>query len=430
MPLPEPGDVLWQATAAPVPVRPSLDGDIVADVAIIGGGITGISTALHLAARGVPVVVLEKDHIAGAASGRNAGVVAPMLGRGDPEDVVAALGPEAGERLNQLVATSGDNMFDLAHRHNIDCDAEQTGFLQPAHAAIAVPALARRVEQWQARGKRVELLDRAGVAAMTGTDAFAGGLLDHSGGQINPLRFTLGLADAAGKAGARIFENTSAQSLRQTTEGWRIGTANGVVRAARVLLATNALVGPLWPRLHRSILPLCVHQLATRPMAPDVVARVLPGRQAATDTSRHPFSMRFDADNRLISGAVSTWPWGADGRMSRLIRQRLATTLKLDHVPEEDFIWSGIAAITPDFLPRLHTLAPGLTAMIGCNGRGIALCTALGPELADVLADKATTPPLPDTTVKPLSPHWLKRLGPRFYMPVANWRDARDRAGG
>jgi len=411
----------------PVPVRPSLDGDTEADIAIIGGGITGISTALHLAMRGVPVVVLEKDHIAGAASGRNAGVVAPMLGRGDPEDVVASLGPEAGERLNRLIATSGDVMFDLARRHNIDCEAEQTGFLQPAHAGIAMPALAGRFEQWQVRGKHVELLDRAGIAAMTGTDAFAGGLLDHSGGQINPFKFTCGMAAAAEQAGAQIFENTEARSLHRTSEGWQIRTGQGIVKAARVLLATNALVGPLWPRLHRSILPLCVHQLATRPMAADIVARVLPGRQAATDTSHHPFSMRFDAGNRLISGAVSTLPWGADGRMSRLIRRRLATTLKLDRVPEEDFIWSGTAAITPDFLPRLHTLAPGLTAAIGCNGRGIALCTALGPELADVLTDQATIPPLPYTTVKPLSPHWLKRLGPRIYMPVANWRDARDR---
>lgn len=410
-------------------MRAALQEKADADVVIIGGGLTGISTALHLAQRGISTVLLERTCIAWGASGRNAGIVAPMLGRGDPEDVVAKLGSEAGDRLNGFIAGSGDVVFDLAHRHAIDCNAEKTGFLQPAHAATALPALRRRFEQWQGRGKPVDLLDRESVAAMTGAKTFAGGLVDRSGGQIDPVKFTLGLAAAAEHAGARIFENTVALGLQQSSEGWRIPTPRGSVAAGRVLLATNALAGDLWPRLHRSLMPLTVHQLATKPIRDEaVLSRVLPARQAATDTGAHPFSFRYDADNRLISAAVSILPWGAGARMSRLIRRRLATRLSLPEVPEEDFIWSGVAALTSDFLPRLHELAPGLTAVIGCNGRGIAVCTALGPELADLLTGHETPPPFPYSEVEPITGYWLQRHGPRIYMPLANWRDNRDKA--
>jgi glycine/D-amino acid oxidase-like deaminating enzyme len=399
-----------------------------ADVAIIGGGLIGTSTALHLAERGVPCVLLEQGCVGWGASGRSAGVVAPMLARGEPEDVIARLGRQAGDRLNSLIGGAGEFVFDLSRRLDLDCDAEQTGFLQPAHAASALPAQRRQYEQWRARGKPVSLLDRQGVAAITGTDAFAGGLIDHSGGQINPLKLTLGLAQAAVVAGARLFENTAALELRQTPDGWRIATPLGSLAAGRVLLATNALAGRLWPQLHRSLMPLTVHQLATRPLDSEAVARILPGRQAATDTSAHPFSFRFDADNRLISAAVSIWPWGADRRLSGAIRRRLARTLKLDEVPEAEFIWSGTAALTRDLLPRLHRLAPGLSAVIGCNGRGIALCTALGPELADLLTDRGDAPPIPETAVEPMPGYWFQRFGPRLYMPLAHWRDARDKA--
>ncbi len=426
--LPAPSDVLWHATAGDRPKRPALQGDLDTDVAVIGGGFLGFSTALHLAECGVSVVVLEQGGIAWGASGRNAGVVAPMLARGDPDDVVAKLGEEAGNRLNAIVAGAGDLVFELARRHGIECDAEQTGFLQPAHAAVALPPLERRFGQWQKRGKKVDLLVRDQTARATGSDIFAGALLDHSGGQINPVKYTRGLAAAAENDGVRIFEDTAVTGLDQTADGWLLRTRQGAVKATKVLMATNALTGSLWPRLHRSLMPLTVHQLATKPVGEDVTRRILPGRQAATDTSGHPFSFRYDADNRLISAAVSMVPYGAKARMSRLIRENLARRLKLSEVPEEDYIWSGTAALTNDFLPRLHQLGPGLLAAIGCNGRGIALCTALGPALAGLLAEDGEAPPLPYSEVEPISGYFLKRHGPRIYMPWANWKDARDKA--
>jgi glycine/D-amino acid oxidase-like deaminating enzyme len=419
-------EVLWLSTVADVPRRLSLIDEHTCDVAIIGGGFMGASTALHLAERGVSVTLLEKNSLAWGASGRNAGVVAPMFARGDPDDVIARLGEDAGGRLNSFIAGAGDLVFDLAKRHNIDCDAEQTGFLQPAHAKVALGPLERRFEQWQRHGKKVELLDKAQTEKVTGTDKFPGALLDLSGGQINPAKFTLGLIDAAEKAGAVVHENTPALSMRRTSRGWRILTPQGSLTAQKVLLATNAYIDGLWPALKRSFLPLTVTQLATKPLDAETLKRILPGRQAATDTRGHPFSFRLDAKNRLISAAVGVWPFGERDRLSPYIRKRVAKMLHLPEVPEEEFIWEGTAALTSDFLPRLHQPEPGLYAAIGCNGRGIAVATALGPHLAGLLAGDEAPLPVDICDIETVRGHFLVQHGPRIYMPWARYKDLRD----
>ncbi len=416
--------VLWHATAPEVAQRPPLAAAIDAEVAIIGGGFTGLSAALHLAEAGTRVVLLEQGCLGWGASGRNAGVVAPLLARGDPDDVVARLGSEQGERLNALVAASGPLLFDLARRTGIDCEAEQTGYIQPVHNDAAQPLLARRVDQWAARGKPVRLLDRAAVTAMTGARCFRAALVDASGGQINPLKFVRALAMAAEKAGAVIFEDTAVRRMVEGAGHWRLETPVGTVTAGRVILATNAHVGDLWPGLARSFLPLQVHQLATEPVDAATAARILPGRQAVTDARAYPFSFRFDRDNRLISGGIAALPFGAEARIARHILRRLARLLELDATPRADFVWQGTAALTMDFLPRLLRPAPGLLAVLGFNGRGIALATAFGKVLADLARDEDVPPPLPIAEAAPIAAHWLVRHGPRFYIPWARARDA------
>ncbi len=427
-----PKDVLWHATAPGAPKfedPPALESAHEAEVAVVGGGITGLSTALHLAEAGTSVAVLETGCIAWGASGRNAGVVAPNFAGADPETVVARLGPEHGELLNTLVGESGDLLFGLVRRHAIDCEAEQTGFVQPAHAPGAVPAMRRRVEQWRARGKAVQFLERDAIAGLTGATCFAAGWVDAGGGQIQPVKYTRGLAAAAQRAGAAVFAQTSVERIAQDGDGWRLSTPRGSVRAARVVLATNAYAGRLWPRLARSVIPLVIHQAATAPVDAATARRILPGRQAVTDTGGHPFSFRFDGDNRLISGAVAAWPWGARARMSRYIARELRRRLDLPAVPVIEFIWSGTAALTTDFLPRIFRAAPGVYAGIGCNGRGLAFSTALGRVLADIAGEADSNAgrdaPLQPQDLASLTAHWLARRAPMLVIP---WRRLRDRA--
>ncbi len=419
-----PSDVLWHAGAPDSDDPLPLEGDHEAEVAVVGGGITGLSTALHLAEAGTRVALLEGHCIAWGASGRNAGVIAPNFAGVDPDTVVARLGTEQGEQLNRMVGESGDLVFDLIRKHGIDCDAEQTGFVQPAHALSAVPAVRRRFEQWNARGRQVQFLEREAIAGLTGVACFAAGWIDASGGHVQPVKYTVGLAAAAQRAGAAVFSRTPVERLAQDRGGWRLHTPAGSLRARAVVLATNAYAGRLWPRLARTIIPLVIHQAATEPVDAETARRVLPGRQAVTDTRGHPFSFRYDRDNRLISGAVAAWPWHARRRMRRYMARRLERLLDLPSEPRVEFIWSGTAALTTDFLPRIFRAAPGVYAGFGCNGRGVAFSTALGRVLAEVATGAEERSPLTPQALAPLTAHWLVKRAPMIAVP---WRRLRDR---
>ncbi len=417
---------LWHSTADPAPQTIALAGEQNADVAVVGAGFTGLSAALHLAEQGVDVCVLEAEEIGSYASGRNAGLVVPNFAKADPHVVETRLGGEAGGRLLKLIGGAGDAVFGLIKRLGIDCDAEQSGWIQPAHRADAVEAMERRCEEWAALDRPVTLLGRNELAQMTGCEKFFGGWIDRSGGQLHPLKYARGLAKAALVAGAHIYTRSRLANMERVSGRWRLKTADGQVRADQVLLCTNATVGPLWPRLRRSFIPLTVHQLATAPITDAQARRILPGRQAVSDTSTNLFSFRLDRDDRLISGGMAALPWGAEARMSRHIARRLDWMLDLGGVPRVEHIWHGTAAVTPDFLPRLHMLAPGLHTGLGCNGRGIAMTTVLGQVLAQAAQQghgRGLAMPLSELATVPA--HRVMQHAPRVAVPLARWREAR-----
>ncbi|HZD26729.1 MAG TPA: FAD-dependent oxidoreductase, partial [Alphaproteobacteria bacterium] len=203
---------LWQATAVPAPDCPPLAGERRIDVAVIGGGFTGLSAALHLAEAGAKVAVLEAREPGWGASGRNGGMVIPGL-KEDPDDLVARHGPEAGEAMVRASAATADLVFGLIERHSIDCDARRAGWIQPAHTAAALPALRRRYEQWAGRGADVAWLSREEIAARLGSDRYHGGWIDRRGGGLQPLSYARGLARAAQAAGAAVHGQSPVTAL-------------------------------------------------------------------------------------------------------------------------------------------------------------------------------------------------------------------------
>ncbi|MBI1217963.1 MAG: FAD-dependent oxidoreductase [Rhodobacteraceae bacterium] len=422
---------LWHVVSGAVAARPPLDvAEVEADLLVIGAGFTGLSCALHAATAGLRVVVVEADRIAAGASGRNAGFVVPNFARVDPDAVLARLGPDRGARLVGFAAASADLVFGLIRDHAIACDALQSGWIQPAPTEAAMQAIRARARQWADRGRPVAVLDAGQVAHMTGARGYAGGWIDHSGGVLNPVAYARGLAAAAERAGAVVFEDTPVTSLHAAPGGWIARSGAGSVRAARVVLATNAHIGGLQPAVARSFFPLRVYQIATAPLPAAVRTRLLPGGQCVSDTRRNLFTFRFDANNRLISGGMHILGPGADYRVPRAIHRRLSRLLDLPDLPPLEHAWSGQAAVMPDFLPHLIEPAPGLMAGIACNGRGIAMTTMLGRVLADWAGGvPAADLPVPSGPPAPIPWHGLMRYAPNAHLPLAMLRDALDARG-
>ena len=232
------------------------------DLAIVGGGYTGLSTALHAAEAGLSAHVIEAHDIGHGGSGRNVGLVnAGVLM--PPSAVLAALGPDRGPRFLRRFADGPAMVFDLIERHQIRCEATRTGTIHAAHAPAGLRDLSARWRDWAQMGEPVDLLDADAMAQKLGSRRYMGGLLDHRAGTVNPMGYARGLARAARAAGAGISTGVRVTGLEQTGAGWRVQTDAGPITARAVVLGTNAYTDTLWPGLARSFTPIWYFQLAT-----------------------------------------------------------------------------------------------------------------------------------------------------------------------
>jgi glycine/D-amino acid oxidase-like deaminating enzyme len=421
MPLPP---SLWASTARAAPATPPLSESRKADVAIVGAGFSGLSAALHLAEAGLSVVVLEAGEPGWGASGRNGGQVIPGL-KYDPDELVAMFGVEAGEHLVRVAGGAADTVFDLVARHRIDCEPRRCGWIQPAFAAADVDVVARRAEQWRRRGVAVTVLDRETACRLVGSPMYRGGWIDPRGGSVQPLSYARGLARAAQNAGAIVCGGSRVSALARDGDRWKVTTAHGpAVSAERVILATNGYTDALWPRLRQTVIAANSFQVATARL-PDALRRtVLPEGQVASDTRKLLLYYRCDHDGRLIMGGRGSFrePTGAhDFRHLDKVISRVFPQLEGQRC---EFHWSGRIALTRDHIPHVHRPAPGLTVLLGYNGRGVGMATTLGRLVARNLIAPADNPlPLPITDIRPIPLHRLHRM---YATAVLQWYRAAD----
>lgn len=418
---------LWSATAPPGPATAPLTAPISAQVAIVGAGYTGLAAAVHLAEAGRDVVVLESEEVGTRASGLNGGQVIAGV-KHDPQVLEQLFAPEIAARLIATVGAAPAVLFELIRRLQIDCDARPTGWLQPATSEGALRALEGRAADWRAHGAAVQILDREAIARMTGSRIYCGGLFDSRGGSVQPLAYARGLAAAALRAGVRLFTRTAALRLTPAGSGYALETAAGSVRATQVILATNAYSGRLVPALRRSVVPVPSFQVATGVLPEALRRQILPGGQAASDTRRLLRYFRLDAGGRFVLGTRGTYATSPSlcavrhhYRAAREIYPELAGIAFEYH-------WGGMVAMTADHLPHLHELGPGLFAGLGYNGRGVALATTMGGELARcALGAPAAELGVPATALKPVPFHALSGLGVRATIQALRLADGWSR---
>jgi glycine/D-amino acid oxidase-like deaminating enzyme len=420
----------WKNVTPEGAVFPGLKGEAAADVAVIGAGFTGLSTALHLRERGLSVVVLEAAEPGHGASGRNNGQVIPTLSRADPDMLTAKHG-EAGSRFADLIGRSADMLFGLVRRHDLKAEAEQTGWVQPAHTPGRLRIAESRVRQWQARGQPAEMLDREQVRAMTGSDIWHGGWWNRTGGHINPLALVRELARKAVELGAEIHGSSPVTSYRRDGDSWIVTTPDGELKARGLVLATHAYTGEfarsLNPDLAREVVPVLSWQMATEPVGHNVRGIVLPGRQAMSDSHGDLHFARYDARHQLITGGALAVSANGATRLKPLIAARLKHMFPDVGDVRFTSVWNGFIGMTDDYFPRVHRIGPDAYAWAGCNGRGVALSVAMGEVFADALAGMDTgSLPLPFTDVKPLPFHGLIRRAAPLMLLEYRRRDARE----
>ncbi|WP_277373290.1 FAD-dependent oxidoreductase [Pseudomonas sp. AA-38] len=402
---------LWAATALPAVAAPPLVESCEADVAIVGAGYTGLVTALHLAEAGVRVCVLDAGEPGWGASGRNGGQVIPGL-KYDPEQLLEKFG-ERGEAMIAAAGGAADEVFALIERLGIQCDACRKGWIQPAASSVALRGLEQRARQWSARGVAVELLDQPAVARRIGSQAYLGAWVDPRAGSLQPLSYARGLAAAALRAGAGIHGHSRVTALAREGQRWKLSTAQGAsVHAERVLLAGNGYTDDLWPGLRQTLIAANSFIIATQPLPKHLRRTVLPGGEVCSDARRLLLYFKQDAQGRVLLGGRGPFPeprqasdWAhLERSLSGLFPQLAGVSI--------EYRWSGRVALTQDFLPHVHEPAPGLSMLLGYNGRGVALATSLGRHMARRLVGQAEDFPFAVTPIRRIPLHALQR----FYL--------------
>ena len=372
---------LWEATSAePLTDRdPLAPGDV--DLAIVGGGFTGLSTALHAAERGLSVQLCEAETFGHGGSGRNVGLVNAGVWL-PPSQVTATLGDKTAGHFLRIFGDGPRRVFDLIERHQIRCEATREGTIHAAHNAKGFAELQVRHRDWSPLGAPVELLSASEIAARTGSPAFAGGLLDHRAGTINPMGYTRGLARAARAAGARLATGCRVTKLTREGGRWHLETSKGTVTARSLVLGTNAYTDTLWPSLSRLYHRIRYFNVATEQLE-NRLTNILPGRQGLWTTAPIMTSIRRDAHDRLIVGSMGRDLGGVTRKWAKRELRRLFPDL--GSVAFETS-WHGDIAMTPDHLPRVVHLGENAYTPIGYNGRGIITGTIFGAAMADLLS--------------------------------------------
>lgn len=375
----------------PADFAPPCTGDLRADVVIVGGGYTGLSTALALRERGADVALLEQAFCGFGASGRNAGHLTPTIGK-DAPTLALMFGKDKAGALMRFADRAVRHAEQTIARHGIDCEYLPSANIIAGVHSKQEPALRKAAEAGAALGAQLTWLDAAEMRRRQLPPAFTFGVLEGCGGHLHPGKYVLGLRAAALKAGVRVYERSAVTAIEEGPQ-LRVQTTQGSVTAGQLVLATNAFTPVTLNRFASRVCPVRVSLFRTPPLSAEQRARLgWPGREGIYTAHEILESYRIGADGRLIGGSkVVNYAYGsalapaeqpeAFATLERAFRDRFPM---LDDVPIENF-WGGWIGMTLDFLPLCGVTGRHANVHYGLayNGHGIAQASYMGRLLAD-----------------------------------------------
>lgn len=373
----------YAATCVALAPFPRAEGEISADICVIGGGYTGLSTALHLAEAGMSVVLLEAHRIGFGASGRNGGQVGSGQ-RQDQDWIEKTAGRETARALWDMAEAAKAMVRQRIDQHQMPGVSWQPGIAHGCWHAAEVDHARQNAEKL-ARDygyEQITPLDQAGIRGLIGSQVFKGGDIDRGAGHIHPLNFAIGLAKAASAAGAQIFEQSEVLAMTPGAEPL-VETEHARIRCKQLVLATNGYTGKLNRRVSARVMPINNFIIATEPLgarAREVLAEPI----AAHDTKFIVNYWRLSEDNRLLFGGAESYGYRFP-EIAALVRKPMLEIYPQLKDIRIDYAWGGTLAITVNRMPGFLRPGQNVISASACSGHGVALSTMAGKLVADAI---------------------------------------------
>ena len=384
----KPADSWYEATARREAPLPALEGDIDADVCVVGAGLSGCSTAMHLAQRGYKVVVLEAERIGYGASGRSGGQIIPGWA-GGMDKIAGQLGKADAKRVWDFSIEGIELTRELIERHRIDCD------LAWGHLHVALkPRQRRELLDWQSEQegefgyRKLRFMERAETESWIASRRYVAGLHDAGAGHLHPLRYTLGVGRAAIAAGARIFERSEVTAITYGPTV-TVKTAKGSARAKFLALCANVGHVDLSDRLARKLIGVASYIVASKPLGAARAAALLKDNIAVADLNWIIDYYRLSADHRMLFGGRVSYSGLDPLGTARATRVRMLNVFPQLADVEIEYAWGGMIDITMSRLPNFGRLDSNVYYLQGYSGHGMVAATIAGRIAAEAIAGQA-----------------------------------------
>lgn len=419
-----PGYSWYEATVGERPEYPALDGDLRVDVAVIGGGFTGLSAAAHLAKAGVSVALVEQHRFGDGASGRNGGQLGTGQ-RGSLDEMEKAWGWTRAKALFDLAEEAKAHLLEFAESNAIDIDY-QPGQLSVAHKKRYVDDYRRYADYMRERANYPHLtfMDAQETAQRIGSARYFGGTRDTGTGHIHPMKLVVGTARVAAAAGARLFENTGSTGIASSGGTVRIATPRGTITADKALIAVNAYGGALEPVSAAHVMPIGSFIGATVPL--DAASGVLPGGEAVDDSRFVVRYFRKAKNGQLLFGGREIYNISDPKDISGAIRKQIAEVYPQLKDVEITQSWGGFVGITVPRKPFVREVLPNVVSAGGYSGHGVMLSNFMGKLYAETVAGNRDRLKLFEELDIPSFPGGRRFRTPLLFLALS-WFALRDR---